>query len=103
TPMRVTARLWVPVFVALAIIAMIGGVFLWQIDNSVAIIEHTAHTITETGRSWLRPIRPSTSNGTQNEAQALALLRQGELKLAQGELEQAEMLLKQSVDAGGGV
>ncbi len=101
--MRISARFWAPVLVAILIVGATGGIFLWQIDNSIAIIEHTATSIQETGRNWLKPIRAVRSSSGENEAAALAFLRQGEIELAQGSLERAEGLFTQSVDAGGGV
>lgn len=100
--MRLTARLWVPFVLALALVAIIGGIFLWQINSSIALIEQTTATIKNTGRSILKPLNFPRTGDITDEAEALSMLRQGEVLLAQGMLSQAQDKLAKSVELGGG-
>ncbi len=100
--MRLPPRIYVPALAAGLTALVIGLVFLWQIQQSVQVIE--------SGFFGARPQTSLTSIGTGRKrgtvisgSQALVLLREGELLELQGEWEKAEQKYQESVANGGGL
>ena len=103
--MTVSARVYFPVILALALSAGVGGVFLWQIHSSVGIIE-SAFRVQGGTTNLLKKILPGKNAVTLDStvrSQALMELRQGEVFELKGEWKQAEDHYQKSADAGGGI
>lgn len=103
TSVKIPPRIYVPLFLALTVGAVIGGLFLWQIQRSVATIEGSFTGTTNT--SLLRKILPGTTRESPNstmQSQALMELRQGEIFELKGEWKLAQDKYALSVTSGGG-
>ncbi len=99
---KLSTRLTIPALLALALGLSIGGLFLWQIHQSVNTIESSFGT---SGTSLLKKLLPGDSKNYPTSAmqsQALIELRQGEIFELKGEWKQAQEKYKRSVESGGG-
>ena len=101
--MKIPPRIYLPLFLALAIGVAVGGLFLWEIHRSVAIIEGSFKVGGTT--SLFRKIIPGNTRTTPDSAmqsEALMKLRQGEILELKGEWRLAQERYAGSVESGGG-
>lgn len=103
--MKIPPRHWVPVALAALGIIGLGAFFLWETKTSLAVIEQAAQSVKRRGSEFVAPLLSDEGSAVpiDVDAQALSLLRQGEVLVLQGELKQAEEKFAESVASGGGV
>ncbi len=102
--MQVSPRVYAPILIALALSAVIGGLFLWQIHSSVKTIE-SSFTVQGNNANFLKKLLPgknSTTLDSVSQSQSLMELRQGEIFELKGEWKQAQTHYEKSVQTGGG-
>ncbi len=102
-PVKIPPRIYLPLLLALAIGLSVGGLFLWQIKQSVSTIESSfkANT-TPTLLQRILPGKPRITPDSAMQSQALMELRQGEIFELKGEWKLAQNEYAQSVESGGG-
>ncbi len=101
--MIISPRVAVPIILALALSAGIGGVFLYQIHSSISAIESSFGV--QGSSTLLRRMLPTKNHMLQpsvSQSQALMDLRQGEIFELKGEWKQAQDHYEKSVSSGGG-
>lgn len=99
--MRIPPRVYIPAVLALAIVAGVGALLIWQIRTSVNVIEMAFNGIQQ-APSAIFSARNNRDTGGQNQSEALMHLRQGEVFERRGEWRQAQDAYLLSVNAGGG-
>ncbi len=101
--MKISPRIYLPLVIALTIGVGVGGLFLWQINRSVATIENaftSGHQPSFLQR--MLPGKPRTTPDSAMQSQALMELRAGEIFELKGEWKLAQDKYAQSVESGGG-
>ncbi len=104
--MRLSARIIVPVLVALVSATTILGLLWWQVIRSADLLEKTLHNTKVAAPAFPLSdvfVQPSPVSDTANGDAALVLLREGDLFALQGDWISAEAAYKRSVEKDGGV
>lgn len=104
TSVKIPVRMYLPALIAVLLGVVMGGLFLWQINSSVATIE-SSFRVNRGGENFLEKMmsggrRDYPDSATQS--QALMQLRQGEIFELKGEWRQAQAKYEESVLSGGG-
>lgn len=102
--MRISPRIAIPVASAVALAAIIGLTFFWQIQLSISSIESGFRTTVATVSSPVAPVfknQPAT-NTIAAGSQAMVFAHQGDVLALGGDWKGAEEKYQAAVDAGGG-
>ncbi len=100
--MKIPPRIYLPLLLALLIGMLVGGLFLWQINRSVATIEGSFTMGNTSLLHKILPGNPRVSPDSTMQSEALVKLRQGEIFELKGEWKLAQDKYTQSVISGGG-
>ena len=104
TTVKIPARISIPIALAVVLALAVGGLFLWQIHQSVATIE-SSFRVGNAGTSLMKKLLPGAPKSLPDSATqstALMQLKQGEIFELKGEWKQAEEHYEDSVNSGGG-
>ncbi len=100
--MQIPPRVYLPAALALAVVAGVGALLIWQIRTSVNVIEMAFQGVQGATEGIFNPGTSNQDLNPQNQSEALIHLRQGEIFERRGEWRQAEDEYMQSANSGGG-